>query len=465
MMRVITALCLLGSVTAFAPRSFNARRSRAPRSAVRMAASDMESLRFMTEDNVRKVREVTGTPAYVYDLASLRANAAAVLDFPNAFGLTARYAMKACPNGAILKFFAQQGLHFDCSSGYEVTRAMQAGVPADRLSLSTQELPENIAELVAMGIKVNACSLSQLRAFGEALPGADVGLRFNPGLGSGGTGKTNVGGPSSSFGIWYEWEEECAAIAAEHNLKVVRVHTHIGSGSDPAVWQKTAGMSIDLCRNFPDVVTLNLGGGYKVARMATDKFTDLQECGAPVSEIFSKFAEETGRELHLEIEPGTFLVANTGAVVSSVQDKVSTGPSGHTFLKLDAGMTDVLRPSLYGAQHPLIVVPADAAASRDTEKVVVVGHCCESGDLLSCAPDEPETIAERELTTAEVGDFLVVEGSGAYCSSMSTKNYNSFPEAPELLLTEDGELHVIRARQPLVEIWKNEVQLDDKILS
>ena len=71
----------------------------------------------------------------------------------------------------------------------------------------------------------------------------------------------------------------------------MRVHTHIGSGSDPAVWQKTAGMSIDLCRNFPDVVTLNLGGGYKVARMATDKFTDLQECGAPVKEIFTKFGK------------------------------------------------------------------------------------------------------------------------------------------------------------------------------
>ena len=125
----------------------------------------------------------------------------------------------------------------------------------------------------------------------------------------------------------------------------------------------------------------------------------------------------------------------------------------------------VLRPSLYGAQHPLVVVPADPAASRDTEKVVVVGHCCESGDLLSCAPDEPETIAERELTSAGVGDFLVVEGSGAYCSAMSTKNYNSFPEAPELLLTEDGSLHVIRQKQPVVEIWKNEVALDDSVLA
>ena len=83
----------------------------------------------------------------------------------------------------------------------------------------------------------------------------------------------------------------------------------------------------------------------------------------------------------------------------------------------------------------------------------------------SCAPDEPETIAERALTKAEIGDFLVVEGAGAYCSAMSTKNYNCFPEAPEILYTEDGKLHVIRKRQPVEEIWKNEVVVDDAVLS
>ena len=431
-------------------------------------AADMEQLRFLTAEQTRDVRSLVGTPAYVYNVASLKRNAAAALAFPNAYGLTARFAMKASPNAAILKLFAAQGLQFDASSTFEVRRAMAAGIPPSSCSLSTQELSPDFAELISQGLTMNACSLSQLRAFGEAFPGGEVGVRFNPGLGSGGTGKTNVGGPSSSFGIWHEHAEEVAAIAAEYKLKIMRVHTHIGSGSNPAVWQRVAGMSLDLVRRFPDVKTLNLGGGYKVGRMAGEQSTDLKVVGVPVVEAFEAFAKETGRELHLEIEPGTFLLANAGSVVTSVQDKVTTGTAeGHTFLKLDAGMTDVLRPSLYGAQHPLVVVKAtsDADATSNMEPVVVVGHCCESGDLLTCAPDEPETIDERVLTTADVGDLLVIEGSGAYCSAMSTKNYNSFPEAPEVLLDESGKLHVARKRQRLEQIWENEVDVPSDVIA
>lgn len=124
------------------------------------------------------------------------------------------------------------------------------------------------------------------------------------------------------------------------------MHTHIGSGSDPEVWQNVVGLSLALVEDFPSVQTLNLGGGYKVGRMAYEKSTDLQLVGAPVIDAFKSFASRTGRELKLEIEPGTFLVANSGSLLASVQDIVSTGPTGHTFIKLDSGMTDVLRPSL-----------------------------------------------------------------------------------------------------------------------
>ena len=86
----------------------------------------------------------------------------------------------------------------------------------------------------------------------------------------------------------------------------------------------------------------------------------------------------------------------------------------------------------------------------------MVGHCCESGDLLSPAPGEPETIAEREMVEAAIGDLCVVEGSGAYCSGMSTKNYNSFPEAAEAMRDAAGGLHLIRERQQLAQITQNE---------
>jgi diaminopimelate decarboxylase len=210
------------------------------------------------------------------------------------------------------------------------------------------------------------------------------------------------------------------------------------------------------------VKACNLGGGYKVGRNPGEKTTDLQEIGRPVVEAFQSFAAETGRQLQLEIEPGTYLVAMSGALVSTVQDKVFTtaGDSGHVFLKLDSGMTDVLRPSLYGAIHPMTVLPGSGKeedVGSETESVVVVGHCCESGDLMTPAPGQPEALEERVMRKAEIGDILVIDGSGAYCSGMSTKNYNSFPEAPEVLVDDNGHPYLIRKKQTLEQIYQNEL--------
>jgi diaminopimelate decarboxylase len=424
-----------------------------------------ETLRFLTPELAAEVRARFGTPAYVYSRAALRHAASAALAFPHAFGLTVRFAMKACPNAAVLRFFDGLGLHFDASSGWEAERALRAGIAPSKISLSSQELPENFAVLHKLGLHFNACSLSQLDRFGRQFPGEKVGLRFNPGLGSGHSGKTNVGGPGASFGIWHEWLPQVRELLDNHRLRVDCVHTHIGSGTDPAAWQRAAQLTLALSLEFPTAEAINLGGGFKVGRMAGEKTTDLQAVGAYVKALFEQRAQETGHRPRLEIEPGTYLVALAGALVTTVQDIVSTGPQGYDFLKLDAGMTEILRPSLYGAQHPIVVIPTHASASAVgphhtalPRKYLVVGHCCESGDLLTCAPGEPETLAPRLLANAAIGDLCVIEGAGAYCAGMSAKNYNSFPEAPEVLLPEDGSLRLIRRRQSLEQIYQNEVE-------
>jgi diaminopimelate decarboxylase len=406
---------------------------------------------FLSLEQARTIAAAHGTPCYVYDQARLEAQADAMLAFPAAYGLTVRFAMKACPTAAVLRLFLRKGLHIDASSGWEIRRALRAGFPASSLSLSTQELPDDIDELLALGIEVNACSLGQLERIGQVAPGRSVGLRFNPGRGSGGNGKTNVGGSDSSFGIWYEWAGEAATIASRHGLKVTRIHTHIGSGSDPAVWQAVSESSLALVAQFPEVTVLNLGGGYKVARMDGEKSTDPQVVGLPVKAAFERFAAEKGRRLRLEIEPGTFLVAAAGAVLARVVDSVRTDT--RTFVKLDSGMTEILRPSLYGAQHPLTLWPSSDQGRTAT---VVVGHCCESGDLLTCAPGESETLAPRDLPIVTRGDLAFIGGAGAYCAAMSAKNYNSFPEAPEVLLGTDGTPHLIRRRQTLDQMLENE---------
>jgi diaminopimelate decarboxylase len=410
---------------------------------------------LMTPAQANLVREKFGTPCYVYSEAVLRRRAAEALAFPAPFGLKVRYAVKANTNAAILRILESMGVAFDASSGYEAERLLLAGIRAEDISLSTQELPANFVELVKKGIRFNACSAHQLEAYGKAFPGTSLSLRVNPGLGSGATQRTNVGGPSSSFGIWYEQLPQMLEICRTYKLRIEVLHSHIGSGADPDVWARVARLNLETVRKLPDVHTIDMGGGFKIARVPGEKQTDLKKAGKPVAEAFEAFAAETGRKLKLEIEPGTYIAAQMGAVVATIQDIVSTGADGYHFLKLDTGMTDVLRPSLYGSQHTLRVYP-----KKDTGRAksyLVVGHCCESGDILTPAPGDSEGLKTRDLPEAAIGDLCVIEGAGAYCSSMPAKNYNSFPEAPEALLKSDGTLALIRRRQTLRQIVENEV--------
>ncbi len=415
----------------------------------------MQLLSFLTENQVREVARTFGTPVYVYDRRTLETQAKALLDFPNAYGLTARYAMKALPSAAIVRLFSDAGLHIDASSGNEAERAMCAGVAPSHIQITAQQMPDNLKDLVERGVLFNACSLHQLDTYGRFFPGSEVSVRINPGLGSGHTNRTNVGGPSAAFGIWHEHLGDVERVRQMHNLRITRMHTHIGSGSDPEVWNHCARMSLDIVAQLPEVATLSLGGGFKVGRMPGEPSADLQAIGKVIVQDFEEFHAKHGRKLHLEVEPGTFLVANAGAIVCGIIDIIDTGAEGYTFIKIDSGMTEVIRPSMYGAQHPIAVVPAQPE-SRGTQEYLVVGHCCESGDVLTPEPGNPEGLLPRTLTQARIGDYLVIGGAGAYCAAMSSKNYNSFPEAPEVLLSEEGDLTLIRRRQTLDQILQNE---------
>jgi diaminopimelate decarboxylase len=230
---------------------------------------------------------------------------------------------------------------------------------------------------------------------------------------------------------------------------------HIGSGTDPVVWQQVAEISIaDLVR-FADAHTLNLGGGFKVGRMPEEKTVDLQKIGLHVREVFLNFAEKTGRKIHLEIEPGTFLMANAGCILAQIDSVVSTGRDGYVFYKLNTGMTELIRPSMYGAQHSITVLTK--GNKDELIDAIVVGHCCESGDLFTQQPGDPEGLLARRLPRAVPGDFVIIGGAGAYGAGFSAVNYNSFPEAAQVMLCEDGRVTEIRRSQLLTQIIQNEI--------
>jgi diaminopimelate decarboxylase len=409
--------------------------------------------RALTAAQAAVVRERFGTPCYVYDRAELEATARRALAFPAPYGFRLRYAMKANPSRGILAVFRELGLHIDASSDHEVDRALRAGFAPATIQLTSQMPSARLAEHLARGVLFNACSLHQLEQFGKAAPGREVSVRMNPGLGSGSTNRTNTGGPASSFGIWHEYLGEVQALAERHDVTITRIHSHIGSGTDPQVWKRATRMTLDLAAKLADVTVVNLGGGFKVGRMPGEPTVDLADVGQHVRQELVAFREREGRALELEIEPGTYLVANAGCVVATCIDVVDTGSEGYLFAKLDTGMTEVTRPSLYGAQHPIEVL----ADGRDPADVVFVGPCCESGDILTPAPGDPEALAPRQVARPRIGDLVVVGGAGAYCAAMSTINYNSYPQAPEVMLEPDGRFTPLRRRQTPEQVWANEV--------
>jgi diaminopimelate decarboxylase len=407
----------------------------------------------LTLQQAAEVRERFGTPCYVYDRAELEAAARRTLAFPAPFGLTVRYAMKANPSRGVLETFRRLGLQIDASSDHEVERALRAGFPPSAIQLTSQAPALRLTEHLERGVLYNACSLHQLEAVGRLAPGSEISVRMNPGLGTGSTKRTNTGGPAASFGIWHEYLGDVTSLADRYDLRLTRLHSHVGSGTDPEVWKRCTRMTVDLAAKLPAVRTINLGGGFKVGRMPGEPSTDLTDVGAHVRAELEGFRQRDGRRLHLELEPGTYLVANAGTVVATCIDVVDTGPAGYRFAKLDTGMPEVTRPSLYGAQHPIDVL----AEGRDETDVVFVGPCCESGDILTPAPGDPEALAPRRVRQPRIGDLVLVGGSGAYCAAMATINYNSYPQAPEVMLEPDGSLTLLRRRQRLEQVWENEV--------
>ena len=410
------------------------------------------SLAVLAIEQAAEVRDRFGTPCYVYDRAGLEAAARRALAFPAPFGFTLRYAMKANPSHGVLTLFRDLGLHVDASSDPEVERALRAGFLPETIQLTSQMPSRRLAEYLARGVLFSACSLHQLEEFGRIAPGREVSVRMNPGLGSGSTNRTNPGGPASSFGVWHECLGDVKAIAERYDVRITRLHSHIGSGTDSEVWKRVTRMTLDLAAKLPEVTVVNLGGGFKVGRMPGEPSVDLADVGAHVRQELLAFRDRDGRALRLEVEPGTYLVATAGFVVATCVDVVDTGRDGYLFAKLDTGMTEVTRPSLYGAQHPIHVL----AEGRAEVDVVFVGPCCESGDILTPAPGDPEALAPRRVPRPKIGDLVIVGGAGAYCAAMSTINYNSYPQAPEVMLEPDGALRLLRRRQPLEQIWANE---------
>lgn len=429
---------------------------------------------FSSEITAQAAKEF-GTPLYVYDEAMIVDKCRNLLNIPNAFGVNVSYSVKANSSKALLQLIVKQGLNLDLSSLNEGRRAHLAGIPYERMMLTTQEVPEgqdrqDLETMILKGMKYTVCSLRQLKLVVDfaSRHQVDLAMRVHPGVGSGETQSRDTGSKYACFGIHLSNIPEAMRVVQSKNVKIDTIHVHIGSGGDPKAWRDNIDRELEFVETyFPDAKTVNLGGGFRVARMPDETPADVMALGNYAKQQFQAFHEKTGRACIMEIEPGSYVMANSGYLITKVLDKKRTGADGFDFLVLDGGMEVNVRPAMYGSRHPFYVISENGkllstekdlkTLDNDTE-FNVVGKCCESGDSQSL--DRYGNIIPRIMASPEVGDYVVIGDVGAYCSSMTPFNYNSHTQIPEVLLRENGSLQIIRERQTLLQMVQNEKNLE-----
>ena len=412
-------------------------------------------MNFLKKEQAEFIENNFETPVYVYSEDKLIESANAFLAFPSAFWHKVRYAMKANSNINILKIFKNKWLRVDCSSEYEAFRALNAWFEPKEIQISWQETPRHLEELLDLWVFMVATSLDQIKAIWKIKHWIKIGVRINPWMWSWAFKAISTWWETSAFGIWHEYIPIIKEISKKYNLKITKIHVHIGSENTPESWTNSANIALDFVWQFPDATHLDMWGGFKMAIMPYEKTADLKTIWNSVAEKFQEFYKKTGRKIKLEVEPGKYLVINACCVVWKVNSVLDTWKDGYKFIRTNTWMTEMPRIAMYWVQQPITII------NNSTEKVdyVVVWHCCESGDVLTTKLYDQEIIEPVSLNKAKIWDIIVFDWTGAYNSSMSMKNYNSFPEAWELLIWTSWEIVEIRKRQKLKDIWKNEIEV------
>jgi diaminopimelate decarboxylase len=393
-------------------------------------------------DAVELAREF-GTPAYVLAERDLRTAARAAVgalaehhDGPGRI----LFASKALPCTAVLRLFAQEGLGCDVASGGELHLALRAGFDPERIVLhgnakSDAELAQALAAGVGTVVIDHPEEAERLDALVPSGRRQRVLLRVTPGVDADTHASILTGQAGSKFGM----PPAAAADVAGRSwprLEVAGLHMHIGSqlfASEP--WRRAAAALAPLGR----FGTYDLGGGLGVAYTRADRPTDL---AAWVATMAQTAREAFGSGFELDLEPGRALVAQAGVTLYGVEG-VKPGAPGESLVAVDGGMSDNLRPMLYGAAYEAAL--ADRVGA-DGDRCQVVGKHCESGDVL---------VRDVRLPSPRRGDVLAVPVTGAYGHAMAN-NYNGVPRPP-IVLCADGDARLAVRRETYEDLHARDV--------
>jgi diaminopimelate decarboxylase len=364
-----------------------------------------------------------GTPAYVYAEDDMRARARA---FVEAFrARTDRfeviYASKAFPCTAALRLFSEEGLSADVASGGELHLALAAGFDPERLYMhGNNKSPAELDYAIESGVgHIVVDSFDEI----ERLRGRQqrILLRVTPGIKPSTHSYIQTGQVDSKFG--FPMDEVARAVEAceTAGLELRGLHAHIGSQIlDVEVFEKLA----ELLAAMGDYPLLNLGGGLGIAYTADDRPPSIED-------YVDALLRHAPDDVKVLCEPGRALVGNAGVTVYTV-GTVKRIPDVRTYVDVDGGMSDNLRPMLYGARYEAEI--ADRFGGGDI--CTIAGMHCESGDVL---------VRDVPLNDPRVGDILVIPATGAYSHAMAN-NYNAVPRPP-VIFCRDGEARVVVRRE------------------
>ena len=374
------------------------------------------------EELLALMNEPDAQPTYVYDADTLRTNAQHVRNL-NALDRTF-YAVKANPHPEVLKTLAEEGIHFECVSPGEVERVREVlpDLSTDRILFQPNFAAiDEYADAFAQGVHVTLDNVQPLADHPDVFAGQNLFVRVDPGRGHGHHRHVRTAGAQSKFGIVPDELQRLRTLADRCGCTIRGLHVHVGSGiTDAGTWPDIAGFLASLAADFPEVRTLNVGGGLGVPERPNAKPLDLEI----LDERLSSFKNQHSYELWME--PGRFLVAESGVLLAPVTQTKSKG-AVH-YVGLGTGMNSLIRPALYGSYHEIVNLSRlDAPLEKTVE---VVGPICETGDVLG---------RSRRLPRTEPGDILLIGTAGAYGASMSN-HYNLRTPAAETILHSASEV-------------------------
>jgi diaminopimelate decarboxylase/aspartate kinase len=355
--------------------------------------------------------------AYVYDRATLEHAAQQLLGITGIDRIF--YAVKANPHPDMLRTFAGLGLSFECVSQAECQHVLDTvrGIDPGKILFTPNFAPRPEYQwALDHGVNLTVDSLYALREWGELFRGRDVLVRLDTGFGRGHHDHVRTAGVHSKFGVPMFEVDELERLVKLTGARVVGLHAHTGSGVfEVRNWQEVGQLLGSLAQRFPDVRAIDLGGGLGVPEKPGQVPVDLAALQSVISELKAKFPQ-----LQLWIEPGRFLVAQSGVLLVEVTQL--KGKGAVQYVGVATGMNSLIRPALYGAHHD--IVNLTRYGEPGTEIYNVVGPICESADVLG---------HERLLPPTLEGDVLLVANAGAYGHAMSS-SYNMREPAPEVMV-------------------------------